>query len=506
MIHTTPEKKSQEPSMQLPDKCMEALLNSLKIGVIVTNTNNELMFYNQSAEHIFNEITNCNFSHVNLLKIDWLNDLLKECMNTLEQQTYEDYFFKTKVIPINFHKKNSDLCYFCIQIEEKSSEMHSMLSQVSDCSPGSLYWKDLKGIYLGCNQTMVKTAGLDSKAEIIGKTDKQLWPDNAKKICDNDELIISTQKSHSVEEKVEISDGTIMFFSSVKAPLKDIEGRIIGVIGNSLDITKRKQAEILKKKNKKIEQQKKDAEKVSATMRLIASSIAHELRTPLCAITSGVQGLERFLPELIEGYSMAKENDLLETHSIRKIQFEHLSNLTKVMTKEINSANFVINMLLKNITPHLDNVQHENISINAVIAETLSVYPFEGNEKTLVHWSRSEDFMVSGNKELLKHVFYNFLKNSLFYIKEARKGEIYIHTEVKKDESIIYFKDTAKGISQNETKHLFDAFYSKRHGGTGIGLAFCKMVIENAHGKITCKGEPGKFLEYKMVFPVIKQS
>jgi S-adenosylhomocysteine hydrolase len=107
------------------------------------------------------------------------------------------------------------------------------LLDMAELLPGSVYWKDQAGRYLGCNHIMVKTAGLNSVDDIIGKTDLELWPASAFAIRQNDSKVMSLSSMVFLNEKVSVKNGKLMCFSSVKIPLKDRLGRVIGVVGNS---------------------------------------------------------------------------------------------------------------------------------------------------------------------------------------------------------------------------------------------------------------------------------
>ena len=67
-------------------------------------------------------------------------------------------------------------------------------------------------------------------------------------------------------------------------------------------------------------------------------------------------------------------------------------------------------------------------------------------------------------------------------------------------------KDTATGIPKDFLPKIFDQFETKKStsGGTGLGLAFCKMVMESYGGKIECNSELGKYTEFVLSFPKIK--
>jgi signal transduction histidine kinase len=96
------------------------------------------------------------------------------------------------------------------------------------------------------------------------------------------------------------------------------------------------------------------------------------------------------------------------------------------------------------------------------------------------------DFEVKANPDLLKHVLFNLLKNALYYIKAARKGEILIWAE-KGDPTTNYILKTRKGISKQILPYIFNQFYSRTDYGTGVGLAFCRNVMQQLGGNIICE-------------------
>lgn len=112
-------------------------------------------------------------------------------------------------------------------------------------SAGNLYWKNEKGIYMGCNRNMARTFGLNSCKEVIGKNDFDLFTEtgSAKKIIDNDKMVMLHQEEQIFEEVGRNSKGDQSWYLSKKTPLKDDNGQIIGVLGTSIDITAQKAAE-----------------------------------------------------------------------------------------------------------------------------------------------------------------------------------------------------------------------------------------------------------------------
>lgn len=119
-----------------------------------------------------------------------------------------------------------------LQLKKENEAMRSYFEKIIDIAPGHLYWKNKEGVYLGCNLFMVHFYHFDSKMAVIGKTDEELWPHCAKALRDNDLKVMETGETIIFEETVHGSTNR-----SVKMPLRDEEDNIIGVIGNSVDIS-----------------------------------------------------------------------------------------------------------------------------------------------------------------------------------------------------------------------------------------------------------------------------
>ena len=85
-----------------------------------------------------------------------------------------------------------------------------------------IYWKDRDCVYLGCNDAQAKSLGLNSRYEIVGKSDFDLpWKAQAPKIREADLAVINSGESITVEEPAELKDGKLATFLSKKEPLRD---------------------------------------------------------------------------------------------------------------------------------------------------------------------------------------------------------------------------------------------------------------------------------------------
>ena len=133
--------------------------------------------------------------------------------------------------------------------------------------------------------------------------------------------------------------------------------------------------------------------------------------------------------------------------------------------------------------------------------KALEHYPFKTKERELITLDKSQDFEYVG-------IFYNLVKNALEAIKEADKGEITIGLELGERFNKVIFRDAAVGVKQEFLPYMFDLFESQKttKGGTGIGLAFCKIIMTDYGGDITCNSIEEEYTEFLLSFPVVNSN
>lgn len=371
------------------------------------------------------------------------------------------------------------------------------LRNIIDFMPGHVYWKDLNFKIQGCNKLQAQSAGVSSPKELIGKNDFELpWKDEAPLLRKVDEKVVREGVTVSAEEPSATKDGEIRTYLSQKAPLRDEQGNITGIVGISFDITEQKAAEELRIKNKIIEEK-------LAVMKLLSASMAHEMRTPFAAIKTMASVYERYLPKMISVYKKAMAAGLVEPQEkMDPIFVQALGEGPEDLEQITNSANLFIDMLLMkvNIDDH-PQTDAPPVSIKFVVDNALSYYPFQEGDRPLVKEKIEPDFEVQCSEILMRHVLFNLLKNAIYYVKAAKKGDIHIWTELCHDKNILHFKDTGKGMAPEVLTHLFEPFFSKTHHGTGIGLAYCKMMMNSVGGDITCESKEGEYTHFQLIFP-----
>ena len=148
--------------------------------------------------------------------------------------------------PIRMIGANADVTHR-VTAENRLKESQQFLQTVFDTFPLNIFWKDLQGVCLGCNQQFCQSLGLSSPEEVIGKTsyDLPFSQEQADKFYLDDQEVITTGKTKlGVEEYLIAPDGSLRWVETNKMPLRDLDGQVMGVLGTFQDITDRKQAEL----------------------------------------------------------------------------------------------------------------------------------------------------------------------------------------------------------------------------------------------------------------------
>lgn len=246
---------------------------------------------------------------------------------------------------------------------------------------------------------------------------------------------------------------------------------------------------------KELERQK--AEEKQRALEALAGSIAHEMRNPLSQIQHNLDEIHTQITHSLSEYNSAQ---LPET-------------FTERLNKRISKAQMAVNRGLHVITMTLGNFRNTDVLKNeltclsaaSVTRKAIEEYGYASEEeKMMVTFEPEEDFIFLGEEDNFTLVLYNLLVNALQFLHSVPDGQIVIRLKKGKTVNTLFFKDNGPGISPKILPRIFDPFFTVgKKDGTGLGLAFCKRVMNSFNGDITCRSELGKYTEFTLTFPVV---
>lgn len=215
---------------------------------------------------------------------------------------------------------------------------------------------------------------------------------------------------------------------------------------------------------KRLEHEIRRSEKMAAIGE-IAAGIAHEIRNPL----SSIRGFAHFMRHSLKDHPQERE-------------------YAEIMVKEIDRINRVVSDLLTFAKPlTLDAVLTD---IQRVIEDTLRLVQADAAAASIMFEldiaPNLPPFRIDPN--LMTHALLNLFLNALQII--ISDGTVIIGARQLGQDNVIWVEDDGPGISDEIREKIFDPYFTRRRGGSGLGLSIVNKIIENHNGGITIESPP----------------
>ena len=294
------------------------------------------------------------------------------------------------------------------------------------------------------------------------------------------------EKKEAIREEIPFQSktGRIIHCKMVLAPLTNIDGEVIGLVGVCRDITAWKKF-------------KEDLIRVDrlAEVGRIASGIVHELNNPV-AVIGEISGWIGAVASDAEGLDEPDREEIKT--SVRHIgeQTKRCRNITSQLLSFVRES--------KLATASLDAHELLKGTVNLLTSE------LKFTDVEIVYNFMEGPVFINSDKQLLEQVFVNFISNAIYAVKEkgGKRGRITLETFL--DEAgappmvEINISDTGIGISQKDQKSIYEYFYTTKPPGkgTGLGLPISRNIIKNLGGSISVKSEPGEGTTFTVRLPV----
>lgn len=371
------------------------------------------------------------------------------------------------------------------------------LKKVIEHLPGDVYWKDKDGKWLGVNSTgsttLKKMGFIAEKKDILGKTDFQLFNKETAEQFRKHDIEVMTQKIEIIKEEINVlPSGEEIIQLSTKRPLYNEQGEIVGIVGNTIDITYLKHIEA----DLKIAKEK--AEAASHAKSEFIANISHDLRTPL----TGLITMSETLRDKLAGQEGEEEAMLLHESGLQILDF--CNNILDFISADndtgqtIQERCFNLQELIQSISAlEMPMIKSKSLTFSSYIDSDIPLYLIKDNTK-------------------LFRVLLNLLGNA---IKFTEKGHVGIHAKMIEQDSdnvTVEFSvtDTGIGIKPELQQQIFEHFfrinasYKGVYNGNGLGLAIAQKYVQLLGADriyVDSKENKGSRFHFKLSFKIGKQ-
>ena len=334
------------------------------------------------------------------------------------------------------------------------------------------------------NERLLQFVGLSSR-DVLGWTwESVIHSDDRAKYVSNWRAAVND--GHSIESEIRVrrSDGQYRWFFLRNVPLRDEAGRVIKWYGSAIEINDLKRAEEERERLRQLESELAHIHRVTI-MGELAASIAHEIKQPITAATTNANTCLRWLGR--------EQPDIAEAREAASRIIQNVTRASDVITR--------IRVLFKK-----GQQEREWIDVNEVISEMITLLRSDPEARAIsIHTELAPGLpQVLADRVQLQQVFMNLLRNGIDAIHEADTvGGLTVKSQKNgADELLISVSDTGIGLPPEREDKVFDAFFTTKPQGTGMGLSICRSIIESHGGHLWATGNPDRGTTFQFTLPI----
>jgi PAS domain S-box-containing protein len=358
---------------------------------------------------------------------------------------------------------------------QQLQEQEEKFRDAVETMPALAFVEDPNGNRTFFNKGWLEYTGLSSEQASGSGWQVAVHPDDLKRVTERWHESQTTGEPLDYEGRLRRgSDGAYRWFQTRARPLRDNRDKIVKWCAVATDIQDRKRAE-------QLQADLAHTNRVSMLGEL-AASISHELKQPITAAMANAQAsllwLNRDQPDL-DGARRSAE---------------------AIVKDEARAVDIIdrLRSLYKKTPP-----QREPVDVNESGSEMVLLLQSEANEHAVsIRTDLAPDLpKITADRVQLQQVLMNLMLNGIEAMKDTG-GVLMVKSQLREDGQIeVSVNDTGPGLPMDKTDQIFDAFFTTKPQGSGMGLAISKSIVESHGGRIWANGDGGRGAAFHFTLP-----
>jgi len=212
----------------------------------------------------------------------------------------------------------------------------------------------------------------------------------------------------------------------------------------------------------------------------MAKQVAHEIKNPLTPMKLSLQYLKR-----------AMDNNQADFKKL-------VTEVSHTLIEQIEYLNHIANEFSQ--FANVENVHIEFIHMHELLRNVLTLFQSAG-QVTIITRLAEEDYRIKADKSHMNRVLTNLLQNAIQSIPPDRSAVIRVEEELTAERVRILVSDNGTGIPEEVQPFIFTPNFTTKTSGSGLGLAMCKRMVEQANGHISFRTKPDEGTSFIIELP-----
>jgi PAS domain S-box-containing protein len=365
--------------------------------------------------------------------------------------------------------------------EEQLRESEARFQEMADTAPVLIWMTGTDALCNYFNKPWLEFTGRSMDQEVGMGWVEGVHPDDVQGCFDCFLPAFHARKPFRMEYRLRRADGEYRWVIESGIPRYTGAGDFAGYIGSNIDITELKLAQEERERLRQLEADLAHINRVSM-MAELAASLAHEVKQPIAAAVMDaktcMRWLQRDAPDVAEACEAASRmvSDATRTADI----FDRVRSLYS-----------------------RDTPQREMVDVNEIIQEMIVLLRDKANRNSISIRTELDPSLATttADRVQLQQVLMNLMLNGIEAMNDT-SGELTVTSKITAEgQFLISVSDSGIGISPDRADRIFEAFFTTKPQGTGMGLSISRKIIESHGGRLWASANSARGTTFQFTLP-----